>query len=278
MDTMQKNQKVKAAAHSSAYGRRRHPNPGVLRLLRGAMYVLMGGITVLALLLLILPSFRLKTIEVEGNTFYTDEQIIAAAGLSVGQETLGIGSYGELREKIWSWDTARYIDEIKFVRGFTSLKILVTEPSRVMYTEQNGVYYVMDDNLFVLHATDDAQSVANFVRVELPANTKLEAGKCAAFAYEAPDTGYIDELLQVMEKNDLWDRVTSIDFSKKFSVSYVLQDTCRVQLGKVSNLETKLALVDEILARRGDQGSSFSVVDVSDTAKPTYRPLSAGAI
>ena len=50
--------------------------------------------------------------------------------------------------------------------------------------------------------------------------------------------------------------------------------TCRIELGRVSELDTKMALVHEILESKGGL-SDCAVVDVSSTVKPTYRVVSA---
>ena len=71
-------------------GARREKNTAILTLLRAAIAFLGGLIVVLGLLLLILPAFRVKTVTVEGNSFYSDEQIIACAGIGIGEEILAL--------------------------------------------------------------------------------------------------------------------------------------------------------------------------------------------
>ena len=266
----------RGSAPVSTYGRRKHPNPKLLRVLRGAMYCVAGGIVLTGLLLLILPLFRVNVskIEVTGNTFYTDEQIIAAAGLYQGQELLTTGNDEEIRTRIFDWDTNHYIQKIGIRRVFGAIReIKVTEPQKVLYTEQNGTYYVMDEALQVLHATQDVTALADFVRVELPAGASFVPGKTVSFAYGTPNTAYIGQLISTLDAKGYWDTVTAIDFSKKFSVSYVLRDACRVELGKVGDMDLKLLLVEEILAKKGADTGTRSVVDVSNPDKPTYRAL-----
>jgi hypothetical protein len=69
-------------------------------------------------------------------------------------------------------------------------------------------------------------------------------------------------------------RVSAVDVSKKFNVSYVMDDYCRVELGKVGDMSLKLTLVEEILTRRGTVNGA-AVVNVSDLNKPTYRTIEA---
>ena len=267
------------APAASTYGRRKRPNPKLLRVLRGAMYVMAAGIVLTGLLLLILPMFRVRLakIEVTGNTFYTDEQILAAAGLYEGQELLTVGDDETLRQSIFDWDTNHYIQTVKIRRLFGRIKeIAVSEPQKIMYAEQDGIFYVLDETLEVLHATYDEESLVGFVRVELPASASYAQGKKVSFAYGTPNTAYIGQLISFLDEKGYWDRVTDLDVSKKFSVSYVLDSTCRVELGDVGELDLKLVLVEEILAQKNADMSTRSVVDVSNPQKPTYRALPNG--
>ena len=44
-------------------------------------------------------------------------------------------------------------------------------------------------------------------------------------------------------------------------------------LGAVSDMETKLELVDLILERKASDDAAFAVVNVSDLKKPTFRAV-----
>lgn len=262
--------------------RSKRPNAAFLSLLRGAMLVLGGMIVVTGLLLLILPMFRIKTIKVVGveNVNYTEEAIIAASEIKVGDEILGV-DIEEVRQNIWDWDTARYIDNVGVKRGLTTVTITVEPPKTVMYTEFNGKYYSIDlgSDYRVLRECENEAELAEYPKVELPDVAALTVGGALRFENADADLSYITELLETLEQKGVLDRVTSLDVSSKFNVSYVTDNSCCVQLGKVSNMDTKLALVGEILSRRGEIGADvYSVVDVTDTQKPTYRALNGADV
>lgn len=89
------------AGDSIARGpQRRRPSPALLRLLRNVMLTLAGMIVVVGLLLLILPTFRVQTIKVQGASYYTEDQIRAASGIVEGQELFGI-NVDEVCQSIW---------------------------------------------------------------------------------------------------------------------------------------------------------------------------------
>ena len=260
------------------YGRRKRPNPELLRAMRLGMLISSAVILVLGLVLVVLPMFRVSTIDVVNNTVYTDAEIIEAAQLAVDQELFALPDDEELRNRIFEWDTKRYITSIGIERRFGDIIITVTEAKNVMYTEQNGTFYVLDSNLKTMYATDDEGALAAYPKVQLPAGASFVPGKTVAFSYETPDTAYIGELLSELDARGCWGQITELDLSKKFSVSYVLEDACRVKLGKVGDMNVKMNLVSQIMELKGVNYQTLSVVDVSNTEKPTYRALPMGEL
>ncbi len=256
------------------YARRKGPNNALLRLLRGVMAVVGGMIFIAGLLLLILPMFRVKSIKVEGTTQYTDEQIIEASGIKIGDELFAIGTKDEIRYRIWEWDTNRYIDAVGVKRGFSSVTIVVSPPKNLMYTEFNGKYYMIDRGFRVLREGGSESDFAGLPKVELPTIYALSVGSTLTFG-EGVDLSYVGTLLDTLETAELLDRVMSLDVTSKFRLSYRTEGGCRVELGKAGELSAKLALAQEILDRRGEGNA---VVDVSDPQKPTYRRIDSADI
>ena len=250
--------------------RRKQPNPSVLRLLRGAMVMVGGAILLVGLLLIVLPMFRVSSIRVVGASYYSEEEIVEASGIKIGDEMLMLD-----REAVGNeiFEKLPYVNGVKMRRGFNTVKITVEENTNLMYTEFVGKYYVLNRDFRVLNAVDDEAELQGFLRVELPEIARLGVGSQICFENEGLNTGYILELLESLEKGSVLSRVSSVDVSKKYNVSYVMDGCCRVELGKVGDMSLKLTLVDEILARKGGTDGRQAVVNVSDLTKPTYRAL-----
>ena len=249
---------------------RKKPDPALLRLLRGVILIVSGAIALVGLLLLILPMFRVKEIKVEGNSYYTSQQIIEASGLKVGQEVLALDTETGIDS---IYENCKYVKSARILRTPFSVRIEVTEFDTVMYTEFNGKYYSLSRDFRVLQESADAAAFADFLPVELPEIAALAVGAELRFSNPDADLSYINELIDVLEKNGTLASVTSLDVSQKYSVSYVMDNTCRVEFGKVGDTAVKLSLIGEILSRKGGIGETLAVIDVSDPQKPTYRPL-----
>ena len=248
--------------------RRKRVDSKTLAMLRAAMVVAGGMIVVLGLLLMILPSFRVKKIVVEGNSIYSADQIIKSSGIEVGDELLALDIDGVIENIL---DACPYVDSISVSNdSISSIRITVKEKGNLMYTAFNGKYVAFDSDFHVLSESEDADAYASLLFVELPPIAALSVGGNMYFANAETNMNYVGELLEKLDEKGVLDEVTSIDFSKKFQVSYVMNGKCLVELGKVGELDTKLMLVKEILATKG-QNEAYAIVNVSSTEKPTYR-------
>ena len=266
--TTEQNDYQSALYESEKPKRHNQPDPAMLQLLRGAMVIIGGAILLVGLLLIILPMFRVSSIQVIGASYYTEAEIIEASGIEVGDEMLMLD-----RSTVYNniWEKLPYVNGVNMRRVFNTVKITVEENTNLMYTEFVGKYYVLNRDFRVLSVVEDEADVNGFLRVELPEIASLGVGSRIRFENEALDTDYILDLLESLEGGSVLSRVTSVDASKKYNVSYVMDGCCRVEVGKVGDMSLKLTLVDEILARKG--GVSSAVVNVSDLTKPTYRTL-----
>ena len=253
-------------------GARREKNTAILTLLRGAIVLFGGLIAVLGLLLLILPTFRVKTVTVEGNSFYSDEQIIACAGIGIGEEILALDADAAV-DRILAG--CPYVDSVSVrSKSPTSICIEVREKTNLMYTAFNGKYIAFDGSFTVVSQSQTADAFSDLLFVELPPIAALSLGGPIHFANEKTDMSYVSELLDTLRARKELDRVSYVDFSQKYSVSYVLDGRCRVVVGGVGDLGIKLALAENILATK-DGSDAYAVVDVSSTEKPTYRVVNA---
>ncbi len=255
--------------------RRKRPSLRLLKTMRTAMAILGGLIVLMGLLLLILPMFRVKNIEVVGNNYYTREQITTGAGIAVDDEMLTLNAK-DISKRIY--DSCEYVSGVKITRYFSKIRIAVTEYPNVTVTEHNGTYYTLNSDLKVLAAYESAETLSDsFIPVKLPSIAKAEVGQPLVFSDSEVDMSYVSELISSLESFGTLANVTSLDCSKKYSVSYVLGNTARVELGQVGEMQAKLKMVDTILARKAD-AESCSVVDVSNLQKPTYRAVTANEI
>ncbi len=252
---------------------RKQPNEALLRVLRRIMLVAGGIILVLGLLLIILPTLQVKSVVVEGNSYCTSEQIIAASQIEIGDELLEVDLQNAL-DRIFAECPNVETCSVSISFPFT-VKIKVTEKSGVMYTAFNDQYISFDRSFRVLEMKDNGETAFSpFLYVKLPAISGILVGSEIVFAEAEADRTYVGALLEVLEGKDLMERVTYVDFSERFSLSFILDAHTRVELGKLSDAEIKLNLASEILSQKNNP-NAYAVVDVSNVEKPTYQTVAA---
>ncbi|MBE6634198.1 MAG: FtsQ-type POTRA domain-containing protein [Ruminococcaceae bacterium] len=228
-----------------------------------------GMILVLGALLLLLPCFRVQSIEVKGNTFTTEAEILSAAQISIGTEMIGT-NWQEVVSRIEAGCPVR----VTLKLGLSKVTIEVTELEAMCF-EYGNRWFSVDNELKVLTSAGSREDFDGLLEVKLPPLAYLCIGEKLTFADGEIDRSYICSMLELFREQGITDRVERLDVSEKYNVSYVLDGSLRIVLGQVKELEEKLDLVNEILDRRAVV-DDYAVVDVSNIKKTVYRPLSSG--
>ncbi len=280
MNTQQTQTQARPAAPKTAgmnpvQKRRHRPAKQLLALLRSTMLVLGGLIVVMGMLLIILPMFRVRSIEVLGTQYYQAEDIITGAGLAEGDEILSVNAK-EVSQRIY--ENCKFVSGVKIKRGFSKISITISEYENMVYTEYEGRYYVLNKDLKVLGAYDTTEKLCGIMPIQLPEIASLTVGKTASFVKGDVSMDYIKELLTALESTGTLARVSSLDCSKKYGVSYVLAENTRIELGKVSEMDAKLALAEEIMTLKVGATEACAIINVSDIQKPTYRAVAASEL
>lgn len=244
--------------------RRVHKHEKKLRQLRRSIFVVVAILLLVAMLRLLMPCFRVKKIEVLGNSVYSAEQIVAATGIGEGSELFSL-----LFEGI---DYHRFYAACPYVRSVTlsyrpaSVLITVTEASNVMYTQlSTGEWISFDDTLRVYEKRTDHSAFSSFLHVKMPQIASAEVGSIITFTEPGFTYDYVSELLGVLRSYQVLDEVNYIDFSSRISLACVFGGRIRLELGTVAEMNTKL---DRFYGLLQDLGTfEYAVINVSNPQK-----------
>ena len=252
---------------------RRKPNKKVLSVLRFGMLLSGAVIVVLALTMLILPIFKINKIVVEGNSYYDDETVAQMAGISAGDELFGWDMQKSCNAIMAAYP---YASDIYISISFFTVKIEIVEKPTVMYTEYQNQYLSIDRTMRVLEMkANGEETFSPFLRVKLPEILSARPGGTLQFADSSADLSYVTQLLDVLSERNLLERVTYVDFSNRFSLSFVLSNAVRVEVGALKDMNVKLTLVEEELNKNPVNHNIYAVIDVSNTTKPIWRQINA---
>ena len=253
---------------------RKKPDENVLRILRLGMLASGAVILVLALAMLILPAIKINNIVVEGNSFYDDAYVIEKAGIAKGDELFG-------------WDMQKSCDAILAAYPYASdiyvsitfpftVKIEIVEKPSVMYAEYQNQYFSFDRDLRVLEIkANGEEAFSPFLRVKLPDVLSIKLGSTVQFVDAGADLSCLTQLLDALTERNVLERVSYVDCSNRFSLSFVLSNAVRVEIGALNDVNLKLTLLEEELRKNPINHNIYAVIDVSNTSKPTWREISA---
>jgi hypothetical protein len=253
---------------------RKKADPKALRILRFGMLASGAIIVVLALVMILLPMFKVNKIVVEGNNYYDDETVAKMAGIAIGDELFG-----------WNMQSAcdaimakyPYANDIYISISFPfTVKITIVEKPNLMHAELQNQYFSFDRTLRVLEIkTDGEEAFSPFLRVKLPQISGVQIGYPIQFADSRTDISYLTELLDVLSARNILQNVTYVDVSEQFSLSFVLSNSIRVEIGGLQDMDTKLALLEQELSRDPLKHNIYEVIDVSNTSKTIRKQIEA---
>lgn len=251
--------------------KRRKPNEKTLSLLRLGMLLTGAVILVLTITMLILPMIKINKIVVEGNLYYDDATVAEMAGIAVGDELFGWNMQKACDAIMAAYP---YASDIYVSIQFSTVKIEIVEKPNVMYTAHQNQYFSFDRSLRVLEiSTDGEEAFSPFLYVKLPTVSVAQEGYPIQFANVETDISYLTQLLDLLAEQELLGSVTYVDASERFSLSFVLSNSTRVEIGALKDMNLKLTLLVEELRKNPLDHNIYAVIDVSNTSKPIYRQI-----
>lgn len=154
----------------------------------GALYKLLSILLIFAAILAgCIIFFRVNTMVVTGNSRYTQEEILAAAGVEKGDNLFTLNKY-QIADRILT--QLPYVDDVAISRKLPDTLIFeVSESAGVAWVESGGSYWLLDDKCKLLEVGDAAlvqgkpqvlgldpvnPSVGNLLTVSAEQQDKLE--------------------------------------------------------------------------------------------------------
>lgn len=135
---------------------------------------------------------------------------------------------------------------------------------------------MLDDTFRAWAVSDCETDFAAYPEVKLPEIAGITLGTEISFVSE--DVSYIRELISYLDAKDLFSKLSEINVEKKYNISYVLSDSCRITVGKINDLAIKHQTAEKILQEKGENAALWAIVDVTDLQKPTYRALTSAEL
>ncbi len=207
------------------------------------------------------PLFSIKTIYVTGNEMLTDDMIIKASGIDIG-ENLFLANTKKAEKNIGSLG---YIEKVTVNRKILSdIHIKVKECTETAYIAFSGNFVGIDEDAKVLSITKSSKLKPQKTVISGFALKKAEKGELL----EAKDSKKYDilkEILSSLKEEKLISKTKKIDLSDKDKLKLVLNSDTSVILGGNDQINYKIKCLKTVMQELGEiRGGKINVTDPSN--------------
>lgn len=222
--------------------------------------------------ILILTAFRIKSFTVEGVSPYTDEEIIAASGMELGDSLAfaNLDKAGESIEKILP-----YTDNVKLTKKLPD-KIIIRfdETSRAFAIEvSSGMYALTDINLKVLELSGVLPEGVALVTGITP--MKTEVGEEISFVTDGESDISVELIRRIaaaITENSV-EGIDYIDITNRSDIRMIYGGRIVLHLGDSIDVESKISLGNKVIKEENAiDPSQYGTVDLTIPKKAYFNP------
>ncbi len=217
--------------------------------------------------------FKIKTVEVEGVSRYTEEQIIEAFGVEYGSNLYSFTASDKETELVLELP---YLNKVIIERDLPSTIVIhVEEKKPDMYVEISGEKYLLTDNMQILEYTDEPAKLYGLLKLDMEPET---VGRCIVgekLLFADVRTGdIIAQAFSDIRAAKLTSRVTYIDANNRFGIYIGIDGKYDIYMGDIDEFDTKLAFAAGIVDKLATlpEGSENGDIDVSEINKGIFTP------
>ncbi len=223
---------------------------------------LMFVIVEVALIFVMSVFFRVNDIEVNGNTHYTDSEIIRAIDIEEGDNLFFFDRFAAL-SRVFA--KLPYIEEVTVERKLPDKVIIeVTESTALAYLSLGGENWTIDHNCKVLGKAAE-EELSNLIAVRgIKPGTLLIGETMQTESGETDTVEYLAEVLYQIEQRGFASSVSQIDFEDLSAVTFYYGGRLTVKIGANTNTEYKFGMFAAVLDKLSLEDVGY--LDLSDGA------------
>lgn len=229
---------------------------------------LMFLMVVVAAIFVMSVFFRVSDISVEGNSHYTDTEIIRAIDIEEGDNLFFFDRFGAVSR---AFAKLPYIEQVSIERSLPNKVVInVVESTALAYLELGDEQWTLDHSCKVLGKAAEGETANMISVVGIDPGTLYIGEPLTTADGNQAVVDQLAEILYQMEARSLNSSVTKLDMSDISSVEFSYGGRYTVVLGNRENIEHKfgmfVAVMDKLL--EGDNG----IIDVSDGVTGHFSP------
>ena len=214
------------------------------------------------------PIFNIKDIKVINNNQVQADTIISLSELKKEDNIFkfyGKNVVNKIKENA-------YIENVKIHRKLpNTIEIKVEERTPTFSVDYMGKYAYINTQGYILEISDDSKGLI-IIQGITTQEDQVQPGN-RLDNDDLLDLENIMKIMNVMKENNLGDKVTSIDISKKNDYSlYMQEEKKRIHLGDTSNLGNKMLYAIAIMEQeKANEGDIYVNGDLNNKFQPFFR-------
>jgi hypothetical protein len=235
---------------------------------RGFSRPLIFVVVVVASIFLLSLFFRVEEIRVQGNTHYTDEEIIRAIDIEEGDNLFFFDRFAAI-SRVFS--KLPYIEEVTLKRALPNrITITVRESTALAYLILGDEEWTMDHHCKILGKAAEGETDLLVPIVNFDPGTLFIGERLTAASGEAAPVDYLEEILVQLEGRGLTQNIDRINFENPTSPEIVYNGRFTFVMGGYAQVDHKFAMLSGVLEtlKEGDMG----VVNLSDGRTARFSP------
>ena len=231
----------------------------------GFVFAVIVAIPVTIILLRIF--LRTNSILIDNGTSYSSGNLLSSCSEYIGETMLDFESD---TDKLFPPERFPYIDsvDISFVLPDKVLLKLSKAVPTISVLTAEGKYIYLDSNKKVLEISDVKCAGTLLISGMELKDVSLGLVLDNNTNYE---TTLIDSISDSLVKHSLYDRLTLMDFTKKYDIYFVLDNMIEVRIGNSEDIDRKIDLLVQILAR--NPSGERAVINVKNYKEGRYKAL-----
>ncbi len=223
--------------------------------------IIMGGIAV-ALVLSMIIFFRVRTIEVQGNQYYSAEEIIEAAGIASGDNLLTL-SRAEIAGRVI--EKTEYVKNVRVTRKLPDTVVITVTEDETTFAirDQGGKYYLITAAGKATKQVEEYDAKKHILIQNLVIQPPV-IGEAIHVAEDPDSTESPAELLDALTKllneikaSGLEKDVTAVSVPSAFQLTLWYENRFEVWLGSTDDLALKLEYLKAVVEKQTDYASSI---------------------
>lgn len=205
--------------------------------------------------------FKIKTINVSGNTLYTTEQVIEQSGVNLGDNLFRTDTKA-VENRISS--AFPYFESVEVKRNLAStLEIIVVEATPAVSINYNdNEFMVVSTNGRILESglSSPKEGTAEVYGMEM---TEKRPGS----DYEDKDKikkTVLDEIISESNKLGL-NKITTIGLAERTDIRLIYNGTINIKLGSSQDIPFKLSYIKSVIDKLGENYSGMLIYHSADS-------------